>query len=84
MAEPSKLRQKPLWGDVTMAVMTVENGSWQVEKIDALNSRNVEKGISRTQFYNYVVEKLGKQRRECRKMTPNFNKIMYNRQKKKP
>lgn len=56
---PGSCGRSRFGGDVTMAVMTVETaaGRW---KNRALNSCNVEKGISRTQFYNYVVEKLGK------------------------
>lgn len=60
MAELLKLRQKPLWWRRDHG--SYDRGKRQLAggKNRALNSRNVEKGISRTQFYNYVVEKLGK------------------------
>ena len=40
---PGSCGRSRFGGDVTMAVMTVENGSWQGGKNRALNSCNVEK-----------------------------------------
>ncbi len=72
MAEPWKLRQKPLWERRDHG--SYDRGKRQLAggKNRALNSCNVEKGISRTQFYNYVVENWKNRGENCRKMTLQF------------
>ena len=67
MAEPWKLRQKPLWWRRDHG--SYDRGKRQLAggKNRALNSRNVEKRNIQNTVYNYVVEKLGKTGRELSK-----------------
>ncbi len=62
MAELLKLRQKPLWWRRDHG--SYDRGKRQLAggKKSCSEQSQWEKGISRTQFYNYVVEKIGKNR----------------------
>ena len=73
VAEPWKLRQKPLWGRCDHG--SYDRGKRQLAggKNRALNSRNVEKRNIQNTVLQLCCRKIGKNRGEnCRKMTLQF------------